>query len=139
MASVNARIRITRVTNPDELGRQIEPKMRNLTNAIGRRMQRIVAKKSWALHDTIVTGVERDGARVTGTIGAGSAKVDYWDMVERGTSKMKAQPYMRPALLQSKSKDLNYEGTLAQRHGTAAERRDKRNAARRLKYVGSGK
>lgn len=145
MASASARIRITRTTDPEELGAQIEPKMRNLGNAIARRMQRGVPKRTWALHDTIVTDTVRTGSKVITTIGAGSRKVKYWDMVERGTSKMAAQPYMRPALLQSKSADLNFKGTPAPRHGSPAERKEaqriKRNAKARLmgSNVGRGK
>lgn len=119
MAST-ATIRITRVVAPGELARQIEPKMRNLGNAIGRRMQRLVPKRSWTLHDSIGTETERTAGLITTTVSAGSEEAFYWDMVERGTSKQAAQPYMRPALLQSRQADLNYTGDLAAKHGTVA-------------------
>lgn len=119
MAST-ATIRITRVVAPGELARQIEPKMRNLGNAIGRRMQRLVPKRSWTLHDSIGTETERTAGLITTTVSAGSEEAFYWDMVERGTSKQAAQPYMRPALLQSRQADLNYSGDLGAKHGTVA-------------------
>lgn len=137
------RIIITRVVDPDELGKQVEPHMRNLGNAIGTRMQRLVPKRSWALHDTIETGTERVGAKVVTEVGAGGGDVDYETHVERGTSKQKAQPYMRPALLQSKASDLNFTGPGPKRHGVVrirskrarraeqAERRQAKAADRR--------
>lgn len=124
------RIIITRVIDDDELGRQIEPHMVNLGNAIAKRMQRAVPKRSWALHDTIVVGTERDGAKVVTEVGVGSEDVDYWDDVERGTSKARAQPYMRPALLQSRASDLNFSGGGPKRHGviTVSTRRSRRRS-----------
>lgn len=110
-----ARIRITRVVAPAELAEQMMPKMQNLVNAIQRRAQRVVPKKTWNLHDTLTNGVEREGGKVVGTVGVGgptSASPDgarYWDSVEYGTSKAPKQAYMRPALMQSKSRDLNDE------------------------------
>lgn len=116
-----ARIRITRVINDDEIGRQIEPKMRNLGQAMGARAQRLVPKKSWALYDSIQTETERKGSRVTTTVGAGNDEVDYSLYVERGTSKMRAQPYLRPAMLQTRGGDLNYKGTGIQNHAVKVE------------------
>lgn len=107
-----ARIRITRLVAPLELGEQIEPKMLNLVHAIQRRAQRLVPKRTWNLHDTLVSGVERDGGKVIGLVGVGGPTpyapggADYWRHVEHGTSRMAAQPYMRPALAQSKGGDL---------------------------------
>jgi len=101
------RIKITRVLANDELGKQLEPKMANLGQAIARRMQRLVPKRTWNLHDTIAADTERDGAVVTLQVGVGgNGEADYWEYVERGTSRQKAQPYMRPALLQSTGRDL---------------------------------
>lgn len=111
-----ARIRITRIVDDGELARQVEPKMRNLINALHRRASRLVPKRTWNLHDTLTTGVEVEGSRVVATLGVGGptdAAPDgarYWDHVERGTSRAAAQPYMRPALMQSKARDLNDEG-----------------------------
>lgn len=105
--AVKMRIRITHVTDGDELARQLEGPMLNLGNAIVRRMRRLVPKRTWVLHDSIVAPtVERVGAAVTVTTGAGSAKAHYWEHVEKGTSRMRAQPYLRPALLQSSARDL---------------------------------
>ncbi len=110
-------IRITRVVDDAELTRQIEPKMQALGQAVGSRMQRLVPKRSWALHDTIDVDTETKGSRVVTTIGFGSDDVDYGLHVERGTSRMRAQPFARPALLQSKAGDLDYSGKGVVRHG----------------------
>lgn len=127
-----ARIVITRVIAPSELGEQVEPKMRNLGNAIGRRMQRLVPKKTWALHDSIEVATDRDGAKVTTQVGVGGTvngvEVDYWDYVERGTSRQKAQPYMRPALLQSRAGDFLNESPLGPTKGARQERTRQRRA-----------
>lgn len=112
-----SRIRIVRVVAPGALGKQIEPKMRNLGRSIGRRMQRVVPKRTWALHDTIATDTDRTGDKVTTQVGYGDETVDYGTLVERGTSKSRAQPFARPAMLQSKSNDLNFKGDLNPKHG----------------------
>ena len=117
---MTTRIQITRVTDGAELARQIEPRMAALGEAIGARMQRLVPKRSWALHDTIGAETERSGSRVTTTVGFGSEDVDYGLHVERGTSRMRAQPFARPALLQSKAGDLNYSGKGIARHGVVS-------------------
>lgn len=120
------RLVITKVTDPAEVARQVEPKMRNLGNAIAARMQRLVPKRSWALHDTIDAETDVAGGTVTTRVGAGSGKVTYALHVERGTSKMAAQPYMRPALLQSRAGDLNFGGGGPARHGVTAARPTRR-------------
>ena len=51
------------------------------------------------------------------TVGFGNDKVDYGLEVERGTSKMRPQPFARPALAQSRAGDLNYRGAGIRRHG----------------------
>lgn len=113
----DVRIRITRVISDDDLGRQIEPKMSALGQAMGARMQRLVPKRTWALHDTIDATTERAGARVTTTVGFGSDDVDYGLNVERGTSKMRAQPFARPAFAQTTGADLRYSGRGIVPHG----------------------
>jgi len=115
-----ARIRITRVLDPGELGRQIEPSMSKLGNAMGARMQRVVPKRSWALHDTISETTERYGDRVVTTVGFGGGEVDYGLDVERGTSRMAAQPFARPAFAQTTGKDLNYSGKGIVTHGVVS-------------------
>lgn len=115
-----ARIRITRVVQPDELGRQIEPKMAALGQAIGARAQRVVPKRTWALHDTIDASTERTGAKVVTTVGAGGPDVEYAMDVERGTSVMVGQPYLRPAFEQSTGRDLSYKGKGITRHGVVS-------------------
>jgi len=121
---------IARSDSPREVAKAIEPQMRNLGNAIGRRMQRLVPKRTWALHDTIVVGTQRKGSVVTTEIGVGSDDVDYWEYVERGTSQQKAQPYMRPALLQSRQGDLLNGGPLGK---TKGQRRADANAKARAR------
>lgn len=129
----DARIRITRVVNDEELGRQIEPKMTKLGQAIGARAQRLVPKRTWALHDTIFAETERKGATVVTTVGAGGTDdVDYGLDVERGTSKMAAQPYLRPAFAQTTGRDLAYSGKGITAHGVVAfSSRRARTRARR--------
>jgi len=116
----DARIRITRVVDDEALGRQIEPKMQALGQAMGARMQRLVPKRTWALHDTITTATERRGATVVTEVGAGSEDVEYALDVERGTSKMSAQPYMRPAFAQTTGADLRYKGKGIVTHGVVS-------------------
>jgi len=130
--------RITETADPADMGRLLEPKMRNLGNAIGRRAQRTVPKRTWALHDTIAVETKRTGGVVTTRVSAGGSAAPYALYVERGTSKMRAQPYLRPALLQSRAGDFKNEQPLgktksvrrAEAKQRAADRRmDKRTAA----------
>lgn len=116
----DARIRITRVVDPDELGTQIVPKMEALGSAMGARMQRIVPKRTWGLHDTITAGTERKGSVVVTEVGFGSDEIDYGLDVERGTSKMAAQPFARTAFAQTTGNDLRYRGKGITRHGVVA-------------------
>jgi hypothetical protein len=120
------RIIITKQADPAEIMRQVLPKMTNLGNAIGRRMQRLVPKRSWALHDTITAETEASGGTVTTTVGFGGGIVDYGLHVERGTSRMAAQPFARPALLQSRAGDLDFSGGSPSRHGVAVARPSRR-------------
>jgi len=107
-----ASIRVTRIAPPDEIGRELEQPVRNFVGAVAVRMRRLVPKRSFRLHDTIEPQeVKRVGGKVVGrvTFGGKSVRgvfVGYHLMVERGTSKMAAQPYARPALYQSRSGDL---------------------------------
>lgn len=121
MATLRTRIKITKTTDGADIARQVEPHMANLGRAIGTRMQRLVPKRTWALHDTVSHQTERRGSKVITTVGAGGrvqgVLVDYELNVERGTSRMAAQPFMRPAMLQSKAGDLNYRGDEPKRHG----------------------
>lgn len=114
---MQTRIRITKITDGDAIAQQVTPHMEALGQAVGARMQRLVPKRTWALHDTITAETTRSGATVTTTIGFGSSDVDYGMYVERGTSRMAAQPFARPALLQSKAGDLNYAGRGISQHG----------------------
>lgn len=104
---MSASIRITRVLQPDELARQIVPKMANLGAAMGKRVQRLVPKRTFNLHDTIAVDTKAEGGVVTTEVGVGgNGEAPYWEHVERGTSRQKAQPYLRPALLQTTNSDL---------------------------------
>lgn len=111
MAS-GARIRITKTADPAVLGRQLERPVRNLSGNIAGRMRRLVPKRSWRLNDTIeVLPVEREGGKVRGGVSFGGKVVrgklvDYHLHVEYGTSRAPAQPYARPALYQSRARDL---------------------------------
>jgi HK97 gp10 family phage protein len=116
---MKTQVRITRVYD-DRLVEQIEPSMRRLGQAVGQRMQRLVPKRTWALHDTVDTSTVRHGSKVTTTVGFGSGDVGYGLMVERGTSKMRAQPFARPALLQSRAGDLDYKGKGITTHGVVS-------------------
>lgn len=107
-----ARIVLTRVATGAEVAVEIAPAMRRLTNAMHRRAQLLVPKRTFRLHDTLTSDVEVDGATVRGIVGVGGPTeaapegAEYWDYVEHGTSRQIAQPYMRPALLQSRAADL---------------------------------
>lgn len=131
----DARIRITRVVNEDELGKQIEERMRRVAGAIGARAQRLVPKKTYALHDTITAETERKGSRVTVTVGAGDVTanppVDYALHVEQGTSRASAQPYLRPAMLQVTGSDFRYSGPGPETRGVRKERAATARARRR--------
>lgn len=129
------RIRITRVVDPDDMVRQITPNMRNLGEALGARAQRLVPKRTWALHDTISADTRRVGNAVVTTVSVGGDDASYWEEVEKGTSKMRAQAYMRPAFMQTTGRDLNYEGKGVVRHGvvTVSTRRSRSRARRAAK------
>lgn len=105
-ASIHVDIVVKRVASDAEVAALIEPAMRKLLAAMASRARRAVPKRTWALHDTIAHEVTREGAVVVGTLSAGSLEVDYARHVELGTSRAKAQPYLRPAVLQSKGSDL---------------------------------
>jgi HK97 gp10 family phage protein len=138
---VVTRFIITKTADPAEVAAQLLPKMTNLGNAIASRMQRLVPKRTFALHDTITAEtVQSGGATVTTTVGFGGGTVDYGLHVERGTSRQAAQPFARPALLQSRAGDLNYSGGPPETHGAKLDRqRSARNERRRANYVGSKK
>lgn len=127
---MTTRIRITKVRDGDAIAEQMVPHMEALGQAIGTRMQRLVPKRSWALHDTIETETEREGSRVTTIVGFGGGDVDYGLHVERGTSRQAAQPFARPALLQSKAGDLNYSGAPISRHGVVTSMSTRRTRLR---------
>lgn len=139
------RLVITKTTDGANVARQIVPHMEALGQAIGARAQRLVPKRTYALHDSIATETKVSGAKVTTAVSAGGGDVNYALYVERGTSRMGAQPYLRPALLQSRAADLNYSGSGIQARGvrversrtSAAARRARRSSDRRANEAGS--
>lgn len=118
MGTVDFRLRIVRILPAGDLTKQIEPKMRNLGNAIGRRAQRLVPKRTWALHDSIFAVTEASSTKVVTTVGMGTG---YGMHVEKGTSRQSAQPFMRPALLQSRASDFSSSANIAT-HGVVTTR-----------------
>lgn len=104
---MKTRLVITKTMSSPELARQIEPAVGSLMQAIARRMQRLVPKRTYNLHDTIAADTTVVGSKVIGEAGVGgNGEAPYWRAVEQGTSKQRAQPYLKPALLQSKSSEL---------------------------------
>lgn len=120
----NGGFRITRLF-PDRINEQLVEPMTNLGKGIGRRAQRLVPKDTWALHDSIEAKTEVQGDRIVTTVSAGGGDVGYAMFVEQGTSRMAAQPYLRPALLQSRAGDFGVVTELA-RHGRVPSRRGAR-------------
>lgn len=127
MANGKMRLRITKVADPSVFDPYLVEAMTNLGNAIGRRAQRLVPKRTWALHDTIASRTEqvRPG-KVRVVVSAGGGKVRYAAAVEQGTSKSRAQPYLRPALFQSKNRDLEDERGLNPTKGARDDARRQR-------------
>lgn len=118
MADGTMRMHVTKVAAPGVLNDDLLKAGTNLGNAIGRRARRLVPKRTWRLHDTIRTDAEVVmPGKVRVTVKAGGmvngVLVDYAGHVERGTSRMRAQPYLRPALMQSKAADLTDERGLS--------------------------
>lgn len=70
--------------------------------------QRLVPKETWSLHDSLETesGIEGDvvfvdiGVNDEFTSAVGRHPADYVDFVEHGTSRMQAEPFQLPALMQ---------------------------------------
>lgn len=130
---VDMRLRITKIYPSSDLIPQILPHMRSLGSAIGRRAQRLVPKRTWALHDSIFTTTEVFGDRIVTTVGMGTG---YGLHVEKGTSRQPPQPFMRPALLQSTSRDLNGTATALVTHGVTARVRTITRGARSTRLRG---
>lgn len=125
--------RITHTADTAALLDQIEPKMVNVGNAMARRAQRLVPKRTWDLHDTITAETRRVGKTIRTEVGAGGDGVDYALYVERGTSVMAAQPYLRRALLQTRAADLNVTGSGPARHGHVTVITRRATSARRAR------
>ncbi len=91
------------VLHPDALGQvDTRPLLRHLGEDVAGDMRRIVAVDEGDLLSTIrvdeptrtAIAVRAGGQRGTAT----GKMVDYHLFVERGTSRMRAQPFIRPAL-----------------------------------------
>lgn len=132
----DATFTITRKASPDVLARELFEPMTNLGNGIARRAQRIVPKRTWALHDTIDAQTDIIGDSVVTTVGAGDGKVNYALFVEEGTSRMGAQPYLRPAMLQSRAADFGVTSMPA-RHGRVSVASTRGASARQARGGGS--
>lgn len=107
-------MRVTKVAAPGVLDDDLVKAMSNLGNAVVRRARRTVPKRTWALHDTIrqettlvAPGKVRTVVKAGGTVNGRT--VSYALHVERGTSRMRAQPFLRPAVMQSRERDLTDE------------------------------
>lgn len=96
----NAGFRITR-TSPERVIDQLIAPMTRLGKGIERRAKLLVPKDTFALNDSIRSETKREGNHVVAEITAGGGDVTYALYVEYGTSRMRAQPYLRPAMLQS--------------------------------------
>lgn len=106
MLDIAIKVTVTKTATDAEVAAALEPAVASLMRAMLGRAKRLVPKKSWDLHNSLGTEVTREGANVVGVLYAGGGVVDYAEHVERGTSRARAQPYLRPALLQSKAADL---------------------------------
>lgn len=126
---------LTRKAPPGVLAQELVEPMTKLGNGIARRAQRLVPKDTWALHDTINASTELRGGSVTTEIGAGGGDVDYAMFVEQGTSRMRAQPYLRPAMLQSGASDFGVSQAPA-RHGRVSPTRTRGSQARQARGKG---
>jgi hypothetical protein len=111
---MSARIRITRLIATRDLADELQPAMRRLANAMHGRAQLTVPKDTWTLHDTLESDVSVRHGLIVATLAAGGPTgaapdgAPYALHVEGGTSRMRAQPYLRPALLQTTSADLKH-------------------------------
>jgi hypothetical protein len=106
MGRNSATIKVIKIASGAILEGDIVRAMGNVERLMTKRAKRIVPKRTWALHDTIAGRVEKRRGKVTAITKAGGGKVGYATHVERGTSRAKAQPYLRPALLQTSARDL---------------------------------
>lgn len=96
----NASFRVTR-TSPEQIIDQLIEPMTRLGKGIERRAKLLVPKDTFALNDSIRSETRRQGNTIVIDVTAGGGDVTYALYVEYGTSRMRAQPYLRPAMLQS--------------------------------------
>lgn len=126
---------ITRTAPPSVIAQELVEPMRKLGNGIARRAQRIVPKDTWSLHDSINTQTALVGGEVVTTVGMGGGDVDYGLFVEEGTSRQRAQPFMRPAMLQSNASDFGVAAGPVM-HGRVSPARNRGRAARSARGKG---
>jgi HK97 gp10 family phage protein len=97
---MNAKVTVTFNPAADKiLGNEVEKLIDTLGAGVLRRARRVAPVKSGDLRRSLRKVTHRDSAtKATSEIGS---DLDYSPLVERGTSKMAAQPYLRPALYQT--------------------------------------
>lgn len=95
-----ARVRVVMdASGLNRLGRVVDEHVHQITDMIANDARRYVPVLSGALLSTI----EKEHLDGEGRVYCGGGGVDYHLYQEFGTSKMAAQPYMRPALYTPRS------------------------------------
>lgn len=93
----------------DSIADDAEALLDKVGDALLLRTRRLVPKRTFSLHDSLTKELERDRKGITLFVGvdedfvgpSGERPALYAALVEGGTSKMAAQPYLVPALLQT--------------------------------------
>lgn len=96
-----------------ETDEQIGAAMRKLMGNMKRRAIRLVPKKSRALMRSIDYDLVSEGGEWIGTLYAGTdveGTDAYALIIEKGNSQRAAQPYLRPALMQTRAVDMTQGG-----------------------------
>lgn len=83
----------------DEIDGIATEKVEKLTGDVARDARRYVPVLTGDLRETIEPVMVGDAGRVY----TGADGIEYWADQEYGTSKMEAQPFMRPALYQPRA------------------------------------
>lgn len=103
------------VLDPHALGLAADASTEKLVDTIAKKveaaMKRLAPVETSALQRSITTETSGEGIKRVAKIGVAADFVmstihgirrpeDYWEFVERGTSRAPAQPFIKPALLQ---------------------------------------
>lgn len=92
------------------LGDTAEEFMGKVGDSLLGRTQRVVPKETWSLHDSLTKELDREAPGIASvSVGVdetfvgvdGRRPKDYALFVEKGTSRMAAEPYLLPALMQT--------------------------------------